>query len=538
MSKAVYAIPERQRRWELTGAGLDRLRIVERPTPQPGPDQLLVRIDACGICFSDMKILNLGGDHPRLQGRDLERDPVVMGHEVAMTVVATGERLRDRLPPGRRFVVQADVYHQGQGMAFGYQLPGGFSEYQLIGPEILAGDEGCYLLPVEPAQGHAEAALCEPWACVEASYRYTPRTAPKPNGRRWLIAPSDAPGHLVDWFASAGGQALSVIPSPSGALQSGPFDDILLVGRAQPEYLREVAARLAPGGVLAWCAPGIESAPVAVDVGSVHYRGHWFTGAPTADPGAAYGWQRSAELTPGGRALFVGAGGPMGQMHLERAFSLPEPPACLVVTEFSGPRFDDLRDRFAVRAERSGIRFTLLDVRSLGEAVYDAAWQASGERGFDDVVVMVPRSEVIERAYTLLAPGGGLNVFAGVAIGTQATLDLARVAREGIRLWGTSGSTIADLREMTAKMHAGTLQPDAVVAAVGGLDALRDGLEAVRDNRFVGKTVIYPHLRGLPLIQIADLAARHPTIAKCLTEGRYWNRDAEAELLRLYGNEV
>ena len=62
-------IPARHRRWELSGAGLENLALVERDVPQPGPGELLVRIDACGICFSDIKILNLGASHPRLRGR-------------------------------------------------------------------------------------------------------------------------------------------------------------------------------------------------------------------------------------------------------------------------------------------------------------------------------------------------------------------------------------------------------------------------------------------------------------------------------------
>ena len=52
------------------GAGLESLGQADSPlcrrVPQPGPGELLVRVDACGICFSDIKILNLGGSHPRL----------------------------------------------------------------------------------------------------------------------------------------------------------------------------------------------------------------------------------------------------------------------------------------------------------------------------------------------------------------------------------------------------------------------------------------------------------------------------------------
>src|SRR5712692_10076144 len=180
------SLPERMLRWELYGAGLENLGRNDEPlvrdVPRPGPGELLVRVDACGICFSDVKIINLGGSHPRLQGRDLNADPVVMGHEVSVTVVAAGPGAPAAFPVGQRAIVQADIYSGGVNMAFGYRIAGGYSQYALIGREVLRGDEGCYLLPVLSHLGYAEAALCEPWACVEASYHCEPRRAPLAGG--------------------------------------------------------------------------------------------------------------------------------------------------------------------------------------------------------------------------------------------------------------------------------------------------------------------------------------------------------------------
>src|SRR5437879_4066446 len=192
------AVPDQMLRWELYGAGLENLGREDAPlrrdVPRPGPGELLVRVDACGICFSDIKIVNLGGSHPRLQGRDLRADPVVMGHEVSVTVVAAGPGPPAAFPVGRRAIVQADIYSGGVNLAFGYRIAGGFSQYALIGREVLEGDEGCYLLPVAPSLGFAEAALCEPWACVEASYTCEPRRAPRAGGDTLLlVSPAPTP---------------------------------------------------------------------------------------------------------------------------------------------------------------------------------------------------------------------------------------------------------------------------------------------------------------------------------------------------------
>ncbi len=542
----MMTIPTRHRCWELTGAGLDNLSLVERDVPTPGPDELLVRIEACGICFSDIKILNLGPSHPRLQGRDLAADPVVMGHETAMTVVRVGEELRGDFQVGQRFLIQADVYYQGEGMAFGYRLPGGYSQYQIISRPILAGDEGCYLLPVSDQACHSQAALCEPWACVEAAYQFRPRMQPLPGGEALLVvldaeeAPNitDEMPHLrhakvltpvrTPWLRDPAGAAAGVRALrekfPEG------FDDILCFGLPPRRVTEALTGLLKPGGVFALEGEG-RMGRLPIDIGSVHYRSHWYTGKPDGDP---YEWGRGTELQPGGIAWFIGAGGPLGQMHLQRALSLPRPPATIIVSQRGGPRLEDLRQRFEGLAQERGVTFILLDATALGDGVYDAVREASGGRGCDDICVVIPSAEVVARAFELLAPGGGLDVFAGVPVGTVAELDLGRVPTDGVRLWGTSGSSIADLRTIVKKMESGSLPTERVVAAVGGLEAVKGGLEAVRDGLFLGKTVIFPHLRNLPLLTVDELAKRHPSIRERLLDGRYWTPSAEAELFRLY----
>jgi threonine dehydrogenase-like Zn-dependent dehydrogenase len=262
-------------------------------------------------------------------------------------------------------------------------------------------------------------------------------------------------------------------------------------------------------------------------------------------------------LTPGGIAWFIGAGGPMGQMHLQRAIGLPHPPRKIVATQNTGPRFEDLRERFAALAQQRGIELVLLNPREMTEERLDARLREAGEPrhpsaaspalgvpwvpgraadsggGFNDIVCLVPSLPTLERAGEFLAPGGGVNLFAGVPVGTTARLDLAPIVSNGARYWGTSGSSIADLRHTVEKLSAGELATDGVVAAVSGIRGVRDGLAAVSEGRFLGKTVIYPQLETLPLLSIAEVAARFPTVGERLTRGKYWNRDAEAELLRV-----
>ena len=84
--------PEKKtnRLWPLFGAGLENLGVKSKPIkvpfPEYGDDELLVRHDACGLCFSDIKVIKQGQNHPRIY-RNMKEEPVVLGHEVVMTVV-------------------------------------------------------------------------------------------------------------------------------------------------------------------------------------------------------------------------------------------------------------------------------------------------------------------------------------------------------------------------------------------------------------------------------------------------------------------
>jgi threonine dehydrogenase-like Zn-dependent dehydrogenase len=219
------ALPATHFRWNLYGAGLENLgrdgKPERLPVPQPAPNEILVRIDAVGICFSDLKILRLGEAHPKI-ARNLRTHPAVMGHEICCTVVQVGDALQGRFHVGERYIVQADVYVNGRVQAVGYALDGGYTQYTVFGEPVLSGDAGCYLLRCPDHLSDAEAALVEPWACVVASYRIQPRPTPQPNGR-WLVILPHAP--MVRYRCS-GLEGLSsgnpcVTPSLRFPLQAG-----------------------------------------------------------------------------------------------------------------------------------------------------------------------------------------------------------------------------------------------------------------------------------------------------------------------------
>lgn len=558
--EAERELPHQNWLWPLYGAGFENLGRDGKPIPVPmpgyGPDELLIRHDACGHCFSDIKVIRLGEDHPRI-GRDMKKEPVVLGHEVSMTVVGVGDKLRDQYAIGDRFIIQAEINVDGFNMAYGYRIQGGLSQYNILDQRVLDGDDGCYLIPVKDTTGYAESALVEPWACVIAAYKLSYRAALKPGGTTWVIGASgsqpmyaldegfnegarptrllltNVPDEFDRWLRQrAEGLGIEVLDVPdAGDLPIEQVDDIVMLG-ADADLIELISPRLADFGVFAILAEEPLSHEVSVDAGRIHYNRWVYIGSQGSDISAVYAERpvRSV-LRPGGQTWFVGAGGPMGRMHVQRAIETPGAPATIVCTDISEERLANLRESFGAEAESRGIELVCLN--PLKKDLYAGKMAELGEGGFDDIVVLAPIAPVIADAATYLADEGVMNIFAGVARGTMVDVDLSDVYLRGARIIGHSASKIEDMLEMLSAAESGSLSPNRSVAAIGSLGASHDGLRAVHDTVFPGKIVIYPNIMDLPLTPLAELKDVLPTVFDKLKDGREWTNEAEAELLRV-----
>lgn len=556
-------VPKTNVAWPLYGTGLENLgedrQPVEWPMPEIAPDELLARVDACGLCFSDIKVLRLGPEHPRISGRDLKNDPVILGHEVALTIVQVGSDREGEFSVGDRFVMQADIYYNGEGLAFGYALHGGLEQFVKITKPILEGDDGCYLIPIPEGIGYSEAALAEPWACVVCAYRVETRRTIKPGGTVAIVGgpsarsgfsagsltegphPSaiialNAPASLEPLLqeAASGGIPVNRVASDdelrSAAEARGGIDDLILLDPTA-DQVEGLATLLANGGVLCLMIAEPLERPVAVDAGRIHYDNTRYVGASGLDIGAAYRSTRSVQPKKGGRMLIAGAAGPMGQMHVQRALEHPDGPSLVVATDVDDERLATLPARYGTLAQQNGRTLVTLNPLALDPDAVDEQMRTYAPDGFDDVVVLVPVPQIIAGNSNYLGTGAMYNIFAGVARGTMVTLDVSDVALRGVRYTGTSGSGIEDLQTTIEMTVRGELAPNRAVAAIGGMDAAWDGLMAVQESALTGKAVIYPHVRGLPLTELQDLADAEPDAAAALDEAGAWTREAEDALL-------
>lgn len=557
--------------WQVFGKGLENVgkdgRAVQIPVPQPGPRQLLARVDAAGLCFSDIKILHLGGDHPRLHGRNLATDPIIMGHEASLTIVKVGADIGDEFSVGDRFVVQAEIFYKGENLAFGYLLPGALEQYVLLGDEILRGDDGLYLVSVPRQTGYAEAALSEPWACVVHSYRTDFPRRLSEGGVTWIISTgaqqhtlgqlaevsagpsrilvSNLPPALATEVSAAaerwGAQIHSVDIAHPDDLQQvqkrhapAGFDDIIILGQPTVNLVAAAAAALGKQGVLTLALEAPLPGAVPLDVGRIHYDYVRYLGTSSRDISAAYTSSREPHLKAGGKTFIVGGAGPMGQMHVQLALESPSGPELVVVSDIDDQRLGLLAAQFADTAQEHNKQLVCLNPQQLGEESFDNRLHGLAPEGFDDIVVMVPAASLAIDATRYLAAGGVMNMFAGIPKGTIAEVELNRVAFEGVRFTGTSGSRIGDLQTTIGMTGAGELSPNRSVAAIGGMDAAHNGLGAVQDGLVPGKIVIYPQIEHLPLTALSDLSQHLPDVAAHLGPAHTWTNEAEAALLQYY----
>jgi D-arabinose 1-dehydrogenase-like Zn-dependent alcohol dehydrogenase len=551
---------ESYRVWPLYGAGLENLginhQILYFNFTKLGDDELLIRHDACGLCFSDIKVIKLGQEHPRIF-RDMKESPVVLGHEISLTVVGVGKELKSDYQVGDRFILQADIFVDGVNFAYGYEFQGGLSEYNVIDQRILQGGKGGYLIPIKSTTGYAESALVEPWACVIAAYYLEYRKSIKDQGTCLFFGPEpqrelrieqgmdkisypakiilcDFNGPMADWLkkraAELGIECQEVAPEElTETFTKESIDDIFLFDPS-PSLIEKVNPLLKYHGVMVISKDKKNSEIVQIDVGRIHYNRWLIIGGDESDLSQIYLRNPvQSSLFKDSKVLFVGAGGPMGRMHVQHAIEANEKPKTIVCTDLSDMRLDDLSETYRDQAIQNGIQWICFNPDEKSKYFKNQSHYSEGN--FNYIIVLAPISSAITESSKLLAQNGVMNIFAGISRGNFASIDLADIIFKNIRIIGHSASSIDDMKMMLNEVENGILSTNTSVAAIGSLEAVPEGLQAVLDAKYPGKIVIFPNIKPLPLTAVSDLDKVLPTVFAKLDKGKTWTKAAEMELL-------
>lgn len=249
-------------------AGARQLRAERRPLPEPASGEILVRVRACGVCRTDLHILD-GELAPH-------RPAVVPGHEVVGEVVAQG-------PGATRFGLGARIGIPWLGHACGacpycrmqrenlcdrpqftgYDRDGGYAEY------TVADERFCFALPAHCDDQHAAPLLC----AGLIGYR-TWRLAGGDVPRRIGLYGFGAAAHIVCQLAVAHGQEVLAFTRP-GDVGGQAFARSLGAGwagdsDAAPPQPLDAALIFAPAGPLVPAALAAVRKGGVVVCGGIH----------------------------------------------------------------------------------------------------------------------------------------------------------------------------------------------------------------------------------------------------------------------------
>lgn len=135
------------------------LRLAELPDPEPGPEQVLLSVAACGVCRTDLHIVDGELSEPKL--------PLVPGHQIVGTVAGAGEEA-ERFAPGDRvgvpwlgwtcgvcrYCVSGRENLCDRARFSGYDIDGGYAEL------AVADERFCFPIPADYPDEQAAPLLC------------------------------------------------------------------------------------------------------------------------------------------------------------------------------------------------------------------------------------------------------------------------------------------------------------------------------------------------------------------------------------------
>ena len=528
---------------------------------RPGRHQILCRVEAVGLCFSDLKLLKQFSSHVRkseivagIGSEVLKEIPsyvpgeaaTVPGHETVVRIEAIGPGV-EKFKSGGRFLVQTDyrwLRTASSNGAFGYNFEGALQEYVLMDERVITSPEGDpMLLPVGDELSGSAVALVEPWACVENAYVSKERRTVKAGGQMLIVSDVAVSNDDIVSFLVKYGEPARItqksVPLPAvwglkvpvveasdiSKLEDGVFDDVIYFG-SNPDTVQALFGKVATCGLLniVLCG-GKFDRHVVTTVGRVHYGGIRIIGTTGSAPAESMEViPETDEIRPGDKINVIGAGGPMGMMHVIRNICQGVEGVSVFASDVDDNRLATLTRIAAPLAKKNGVEYK----------AYNPTKEAA-PAAFDYTALMAPIPDLVAASVRSAAERGLINIFAGIPATVTAGIDLDAYIEKRLYFIGTSGSTLDDMKRMLAKA-AGRLDTNVSVAAVCGLDGATKGIRAIENRSIAGKIIVYPACKGLDLVLLGELNEKMPEVAKCLNNG-LWTRAAEQKLLQSFESQ-
>lgn len=151
------------------------LRLEEFELPEIKEDEILAHIISDSVCMSSYKAAEQGKDHKRVP-KDIDKNPVIIGHEFCGEIMEVGSKWKDKFKPGTRFSIQPALNRKENPYAapgYSYRYIGGAAQYIIIPNEVM--EQNCLL--EYKGEAFFYGSLAEPMSCIvgafHASYHTT-----------------------------------------------------------------------------------------------------------------------------------------------------------------------------------------------------------------------------------------------------------------------------------------------------------------------------------------------------------------------------
>jgi D-arabinose 1-dehydrogenase-like Zn-dependent alcohol dehydrogenase len=235
------------------------LSLIDRQTPEPGPGEVLVKITACGVCFSDLNLVR--GHYP------FARFPVIPGHEVTGVVAATGPGVsfpEVGTAVGAQFLYDScghcDYCVRGEQILCpakritGIVVDGGYAEYGIF--------KAGYVTPLPAGLDPVAAA---PLMCAGITSYNGLRKAGATSGSRVAVIGAGGVGTLAIRYAAAMGAQVAVIGrSRRGEEQAKEYGAELFVATDETDPAEALKAWDGGANVILNAAPSSAAAAAAL----------------------------------------------------------------------------------------------------------------------------------------------------------------------------------------------------------------------------------------------------------------------------------
>src|SRR5208283_419558 len=151
-------------------------------------------------------------------------------------------------------------------------------------------------------------------------------------------------------------EILILTASEAAAQPQERFDDIIYLG-ASKKTIEVLNDKLAPRGIMNIVLGGKKiGEPVSVGIGRVHYGMTRWIGTTGSDPMFSYRTiPATGEIRSGDTVVVVGAGGPMGQMHVIRSICSSAKNLTVIGTDVDDGRLESLRKKAEPLARTNGV---------------------------------------------------------------------------------------------------------------------------------------------------------------------------------------